>query len=731
MTQINIAREKLLAFIKPIKFKFNHDINEYQGETIKYNFECENGHVSYVSSKALRKRVKKCPDCIKLKNVNKDNTKEEKNKKEQFKEIKKIYENSEYEHVCRQVFIFLLNHIDTNKIESFELNQYEDREYYTIGELKYITNYDNIKYYAPVKRPRFLRIENLNSKISTGINLEIDCYNEELNIGLEVDSNSHFKYSSRGSIQEDIKFKRQQELDTIKNNLCKENNTLLFRISYKTYENGLDSIKKYMYNEFKINNINLSITYEEFILDNYILDNMINNNFGNIKSYRVTNIIYKCVLNNLNYSFSKSILGLLKIDDKFNIICNKHDKFETCFRNFIGSRERSNLRNCPKCAPNRSLNNKIINDIINEYNISMIGEYNGKSGDNQLFECNTIFKHQFYMSWDNMKQRYELGCIKCRSLIDNVKIYKYDKEHNYISSYKNIKELQNSEQFTIDQLCLVRKNLMKEKYHNSIYNNIYSILAPVDDKLIENKEYTSYEIVIIYILNISFEKRKYQQLTSNEDDKRKNKPVYMLSLDNKFIHKYLNAQMAADDKNIDKSTILRACRKEDNKYAGYRWKLLSEMSEEDIEYYLDNTTEDIDNNFEKRKFTSTDLDNKIIVKLTADYIYLDEWSYSDFKLYMKQNNLKWDTVRDCITNRRSSGYNFIWRYKDEIEDKIELYKSNVHKKILRSDGKIYDNINNVLEDLTNENIKRINLVYIIDCCNGDKKNANGYAWKYV
>jgi len=263
------SRKELLLIneLKKYNFTFGHSIEEYENETIIYDFICVNNHINTVSFKSFKRRDKKCKfcNCIKL-DINNN--------------IIKINNNiiNNYEHVCRQVFIFLINHIGDNKIEQFELKNYEKKDYYTINELIEITNYNNIQFYAPRRRPKFLKINNLNENIDTGNYLEIDCFCKELHIGLEVDSDDHYKQYSLGSKAEKEKFERQVKLDNIKNEKCKENNIILLRISYEIYKLGIKEIKRYLYNEFIKLDYVLSISLDEFMEDNIILNNMINNN---------------------------------------------------------------------------------------------------------------------------------------------------------------------------------------------------------------------------------------------------------------------------------------------------------------------------------------------------------------------------------------------------------------------------------------------------------------------
>lgn len=74
-------------------------------------------------------------------------------------------------------------------------------------------------------RPAFLR-----NKINGRSNLELDCYNDDLKIGLEYDGSQHRKYNPYFHRSKE-EFMNQQYRDYMKDQLCKENNIQLIRVS--------------------------------------------------------------------------------------------------------------------------------------------------------------------------------------------------------------------------------------------------------------------------------------------------------------------------------------------------------------------------------------------------------------------------------------------------------------------------------------------------------------------
>jgi hypothetical protein len=103
----------------------------------------------------------------------------------------------------------------------------------------------------PNRRPDFL------SNPITNNNLEIDCYNDELKLGVEYDGATHFKFNSHAHKNYDS-FLNGKYRDELKNRMCRENGVTLIRIPYTV---KTEDIRKYLYNEL------LKTGYGKYIRD--------------------------------------------------------------------------------------------------------------------------------------------------------------------------------------------------------------------------------------------------------------------------------------------------------------------------------------------------------------------------------------------------------------------------------------------------------------------------------
>ena len=90
-------------------------------------------------------------------------------------------------------------------------------------------------------RPSFL-----NNKITGGnYNLEIDCYNDELKLGIEYDGAQHHKYIPYFHKNKEA-FYNQKYRDTLKEYMCKENGIILIRVPYTV---SIENIENYLRKE--------------------------------------------------------------------------------------------------------------------------------------------------------------------------------------------------------------------------------------------------------------------------------------------------------------------------------------------------------------------------------------------------------------------------------------------------------------------------------------------------
>jgi hypothetical protein len=92
----------------------------------------------------------------------------------------------------------------------------------------------------PSCRPDFL-------KTTTGKNLELDCYNPKLKLGVEYNGIQHYKYEKHLHSGDENNLKLQQERDKLKLLRCTENNIHLVTISCFEMKEGLLFVKQLIY----------------------------------------------------------------------------------------------------------------------------------------------------------------------------------------------------------------------------------------------------------------------------------------------------------------------------------------------------------------------------------------------------------------------------------------------------------------------------------------------------
>lgn len=83
----------------------------------------------------------------------------------------------------------------------------------------------------PKIRPNFLRNTVTSGEENGDINLEIDCYNDQLKIGVEYSGIQHYKYTPFFHKNKEA-FYNQKYRDEMKRVKCKENGILLIEVPY-------------------------------------------------------------------------------------------------------------------------------------------------------------------------------------------------------------------------------------------------------------------------------------------------------------------------------------------------------------------------------------------------------------------------------------------------------------------------------------------------------------------
>lgn len=93
-------------------------------------------------------------------------------------------------------------------------------------------------------------------------------------------------------------------------------------------------------------------------------------------------------------------------------------------------------------------------------------------------------------------------CNKCRTLMNYIPIYQYNKDGTFVKKYNDVEDLR-SENPTMN-VDMIKNVIKKKKKYNSASGYKWSILAPVDNKLNEKKEFTEIEKEIIKLVGIAF-----------------------------------------------------------------------------------------------------------------------------------------------------------------------------------------------------------------------------------
>lgn len=80
-------------------------------------------------------------------------------------------------------------------------------------------------------------------------------------------------------------------------------------------------------------------------------------------------------------------------------------------------------------------------------------------------------------------------------------------------------------------------------------------------------------------------------------------------------------------------------------------------------------------------------------------------------------NLEWCTAKENVAHAQSV-------LKRDYSKGIEITHLKSQKKVIRSDGKIYNSIKEAKKDLNNKN------AHIVEACQGKLKKTCGYGWQY-
>jgi hypothetical protein len=236
--------------------------------------------------------------------------------------------------------------------------------------------------------------------IDTG--LELDMYNEELNLALEYQGIQHYIEHPK-FFHKDGGFEEQQERDNYKLNFCVSNNINLIIVPYTVKGNKLiefiyNKLIELNYNIPNYTDINWDSKFTEYTMES---DNK-NDIFNNMKQYAIDNEGNCLETHYLGY------------DTKHKFECKKQHKFKFDGREFIRRQSRKSF--CVYCD-GKKVDYEYLVELLSDVNMKAVSKeyvYSGKTPFTiACNKCNT----EFTSVWDNLKQRQvKNGCTNCNKI---------------------------------------------------------------------------------------------------------------------------------------------------------------------------------------------------------------------------------------------------------------------------------------------------------------------------
>lgn len=385
-------------------------------------------------------------------------------------------------------------------------------------------------------------------------------------------------------------------------NIYKIGKTINFQTRIHTYQTGRFGDDKYHYLYiFKCHN---SSILEQYILNKLKIfryidkDSKIHKELFQIDYNILLNLIKRTeefenyIISKLNISFDNHMNNIYTdnkpeiitdivefLNKKENEYCNKYNYDNP---DYINSENIKTNYNIYCNEPNRSkLTNEDIEDKLNN-KYRLLSQYNGNCDEELEFECKSIFKHKFKMSYLHALRKIDRGCYYCtkHGILDKINIYEYDINFNYIKTYNGFDELK-----TVNLNYQLLKNIIREqRWLTSNNKKIYSILEPDNNKLNINKELNKYEILILNILDISIDNiiLKYQSTESNIIYAIDNENYKIYTADNYTLFSKKLYYHNSTVKKINRKTIIKYINT-DKIYGGYLW--YNNKSNIDLEKY--------------------------------------------------------------------------------------------------------------------------------------------------
>lgn len=511
--------------------------------------------------------------------------------------------------------------------------------------------------------------------------LELDMYNEELNLGLEYNGAQHYKEHDK-YFHKYGGFEEQQERDKYKLKFCLDNNINLIIVPYTVKG---DELIGFIYNKLLELNYNiidrLDIDWDTKFTEYTMESDNKNEVFNNMKQYAIDNK-GKCL--------ETHYLGY---DEKHQFECVKGHKFAFDGREFI--RRQTHNTFCTYCDGKKVDYDYLVN-ILNEVNMRAISTEYVNSGKTPFTIACNVCNTEYTSVWDNLKQRQvKHGCSHCKKMNetkpppkeqDNETKPKANKKltpdnldgrkNNYvymldIETGEAIRKYQNatkaSELLDIDHTAIskVLKGISKSYAH-------YKWISKKD---LNDDEILKYEQDLKNNEHVEVKKytKKIRNIKLNSD--LVDKSVIQISVDKVFVQEYtydaFKAMIKLNNYNLSSiSDVLDGRR--DSVY-NYMWAYKEKLSKDIMKQYKQNTHKVI-----KRK------------KYTQSTKQLEDSLLQEQSRALRHSQVDWEVI-----------------------------------------GTIIDVINTLTEENTKLNKPiRISALDIIKCCDGIVKYANGYFWSY-
>lgn len=497
--------------------------------------------------------------------------------------------------------------------------------------------------------------------------LELDMYNEELNLGLEYQGAQHYIEHSK-FFHKYGGFEEQQERDKYKLKFCLDNNINLIIVPYTVKGDELigfiyNKLLELNYNIIDSLDINWDTKFTEYTMES---DNK-NDIFNKMKQYAIDN---KGLCLETHY---------LGYETKHSFECKKKHKFKFDGREFV--RRQTNKSFCVYCD-GKKVDYEYLVDILNDVNMRAIStEYVDCGKTPFTIACN-VCNTEFTSVWDNLKQRQvKNGCNNCKKINKKTNTNDNNEESKPKSNKKITPDEEDNRKNNYIYMLDIDTNEAIRKYKNAkkaaeILDIDYSAISKVITG--KSKTYANYKWVSLKNLNedeiLKFENDL--KINENTDIKKYTKKIRNIHLNSNLVDKTV-IQVSTDKVFVKEYT-----------YEEFKNMIaLNNYNQPSISDVLDGRRESVYNYiwFYKEKLDINEL--KQFKQNTHKIIKRKKYSTSKKQL----ESTDWETVGTIV---------------DVINKLTEE--------------------NNLLD-----NKIRISSLDIIKCCDGIVKYANGYFWSYI